>query len=72
MVSVFVVLLCHDLTTTESRMKVWCRQNAFEKVEGAYCFGCVCASVYFHLKNNLSRVSKFHNRVPHPKIADPI
>ena len=29
-VNVFVVLLCHDLTTAESRVKAWYQQNAFK------------------------------------------
>ena len=36
--SVFVVLLFHDLTTAESRMKVWCLLNVFKAPGGlGYC-----------------------------------
>ena len=35
--NLFVVVLCQDSTTPESRMKVWYRKNAFKPPSGLGC-----------------------------------
>ena len=37
-VNVFVLLLCRDVTTAESRVKVWRQLNAFKPPGGLGCF----------------------------------